>query len=260
MTARVTIDKRWHQYALDGERVASVTTVLNGVLAKPALAPAAARETAAYAATHAHELEERGAEAWKAEVQSAYRRTWDVSRDEGTAVHKIAESLIYGKPLPDVDEKGEPWSSSVFAMAQQLARWFDRFDVEPIIHEAIVFHETHRWAGTLDLLADLNTGDRWLLDYKTSASGVWQETALQLAAYKHATHVQIGERVQLMAPVDRVGVVWVRPDEFQLVPVVADGVAYGYFLHALALYPFTKVDRGQLVLPPVIPTREDADV
>lgn len=263
MTARVTFNRRWHRYALDGKRVPGVTTAV-GILDKGGLAPAAARETAAYAATHAADVEARGVEVWKKEVAASYRQVWNQSRDDGTALHKLAEALVYGKPLPDADEKGEPWRPNVVDMAGQLARWFDAFQVEPIVHEAVVFNETHRWAGTLDLVADLNTGDRWLLDYKTTASGVWPESALQLAAYSHASHVQIGDRVTLWPGVDRCGVVWVRPDTYELVPVVADDRAYGAFLHCLSLLTeWTSLDRDELILPPVIPdsqpTLEEVD-
>src|SRR5262245_23449491 len=107
MTARVTRD-RWHRYAID-QKLATAVTKAVGVMDKPALAPAAAREVAAYAATHASELEERGAEAWVQEVKGSYQKVWNQSRDDGTALHALAESLVYGKELPEADAKGQPW-------------------------------------------------------------------------------------------------------------------------------------------------------
>ena len=257
MTARVTMD-RWHRYAIDGEWVPGVTSVI-GVLDKPALVGWAANEAAAYAATHLDEVEVRGVDAWIKDVAGASRRAGAAGAKRGKDLHKLSESLVYGNPLPDTDEKGDPWDAEVYAMAGQLARWFDAFEVEPVIHEAIVFNEDDRWCGTLDLIGDLNDRHRWLLDYKTTQSGVWPENALQLAAYRHATHVQVGDHVQLMPDVDGAGVVWIRPDRFELVPVTTDRWVYDAFRACLPLWAWTKVDRDALILPPVIPPAREEE-
>ena len=54
---------------------------------------------------------------------------------------------------------------------------------------------------------------RWLLDLKTSRSGVYGETALQLAGYRFAeVYVDSGGVEQPMPEVDRCAVVWVRAE------------------------------------------------
>jgi hypothetical protein len=227
MTSRLVASTgRFHTYSLDGKRVPGVTTI-TGAMDKGGLANAAAKEVALWAAIHAGELDTLGADEWAQLASGAHRRKWDVSRDNGTAVHHIAHRLVFGEPVPDEGPDGLPWSDDVRRMGEQAARWMDRWDVEPILVEAPVFYDGRRpYAGTLDLVADLKDGARWLLDWKTSESGIWHETALQVCAYGNATHVQIGARGpnrdetdQLMPKVDRYGALWIRPDHCQLIPL-----------------------------------------
>jgi hypothetical protein len=226
VSSRVLFQERYHRYSLDGHWVPSPTGITGAALHKPALAYAAAREAASWASTHAGEIDQLGEETWRKEATMWHKKVWAESRDTGTAVHSLAEVLIYGNPLPTEDKAGLPYPDDVYRMAEQLARFMDSWSVDPLAHEAIVFNEHDKWAGRLDLIAALSDGNRWLLDYKTGASGVWPETALQLAAYSHATHIVWKDEDRKMPVVDRRGAVWVRPDGWQLIPVdVTDGDA-----------------------------------
>jgi hypothetical protein len=251
MSSRVGYQERYHRYSLDGEWVPSVTTVTSKALDKPGLAGAAAKETAAWAAIHVDELPQLGEEAWRRQATGWYRAQWADSRDRGTLLHDLAEALVGGDPLPSEAADGTPYPDDVYASAQQLARFMDAWHVNPLAHEAIVWHETDRWAGRLDLIADLADGNRWLLDYKTGASGIWPETSLQLAAYAHATHiVHKGEDVP-MPQVDRAAAVWVRPDQWQLIPVAIGDAVYDVFRHAMPVAAWAKLDRDQSVGAPL---------
>jgi hypothetical protein len=260
MTSRLVASTgRFHTYSLDGKRVPGVTTI-TGALDKGGLANAAAREVAVWAAVHADEVATMGPQEWIQVASGAARRVWDISRDQGTALHTIAQRLVWGEPVPDEDEDGLPWPEDVARMGEQVARFMDAWEVDPILVEAPVFHETHRWAGTLDLVADLKDGNRWLIDYKTSASGIWHETALQVCAYGNATHVQIGERGpgrpavdQLMTPVDRYGALWVRPDMWQLVPLNVKRDTYQVF-RALQRVQAWAAQKRELVVGAALPT------
>ena len=242
---------RFHRYAIDGKRAPNPSTVIGKALHKQGLVIAASREAAAWAATHVDELPVMGEDAWRKAATMAHRALWDQARDHGTLLHKLAEQLVYGNPLPTEDEEGLPWPDPVYQSAQQLARFFDAWDVNPVIHEAIVYNDQHWWAGRLDLMADLSDGRRWLLDYTTGASGVWPEKALQLAAYRHATHLVDGNRDVPMPEVQSCAVVWLRPDQWQLVPVRADAQVYGTFLHCLPIATWADQRREDSVGEPL---------
>jgi hypothetical protein len=77
----------------------------------------------------------------------------------------------------------------------------------------MVVSESERYGATGDLLAVLD-GQLWILDWKTS-KGVYETTALQLAAIARADH---GEDGQPVPPATRFGVLHVRADGTELVP------------------------------------------
>lgn len=246
---------RWHSYTLDGKPALSVTGVLNKAVAKGALAPAAAKETAIWAATHAGELGELLNEAeWVELAKGAHRRVWDRARDDGVQVHAIAQQLVYGEPVETSDpETGEPYGDDVVRMGAQVAQFMDLWGVSPdtALVETACFNEVTRIAGTFDLCGTLRDGQRWLIDYKTGASGVWPETALQLTAYSRMTHVRIGDRDMLMPPVDRCAALWVRPDGWELVPVKSDDATYQTFVHAIEVARWAQLRREDVVGDPM---------
>jgi hypothetical protein len=244
---------RWHQYKLDGEPVLSVTGIISKATSKPGLAPAAARETALWCATHANELGGLLDQAeWVELAKGAHRRVWDRSRDDGTQVHSIAQALIFGEPVETIDPvTGEPYSDDVVKMGEQVARFLDAWEVSPdtALVEAAVFHDTLRYAGQFDLCGVLADGNRWLIDYKTGASGIWNETALQLTAYSRCTHVRIGDRDLLMPPVDRCAALWVRPDGWELVPVKSDDAQWQAFVAAIDVARWAQLRRDDVIGP-----------
>jgi hypothetical protein len=238
-------------YWLDRERVPSVTGITRMVGDHGGLIGAAAKEAAAWSAIHAAELDQLGEEEWRQLASGAHRRAWNRAADHGTQVHKLAESLVYGQPLPAEAEDGTPWPDEAYDSAQQLARFFDTWQVQPIAHEALVFHEGDRWGGRFDLLAELAGGGRWLLDYKTGQSGIWPEVSLQLAAYAHATHIVHQGDDKPMPHIDRAAAVWVRPDKWELVPVAVGDSVYEVFRHAMHVAAWAKLDRDQSVGAPM---------
>lgn len=250
MASRLVFSEGGHRYALDGERVPSVTTVTRA-LAAPGLVWAAAKETAAWARDHQDDLAVLGPESWTREATGAHRRAWNQARDDGSMLHDLAERLLYGDPLPQEGPDGTPYPDEILRSAEQAARFLDAWEVDPLAHEALVFHETDRWAGRLDLVADLRGGDRWLLDWKTGRTGIWPETALQLAAYAHATHLVYGDRDVGMAQVAHAAAVWVRPDHWELVPVRHDDATYAVFQHLIPVAAWAALDRDETVGPPM---------
>jgi hypothetical protein len=251
MSTRLVYSEGRHTYSLDGERVPSVTTVIGKATGKPGLIKWSARLAAEWCADHHADMELLGSAEWTATATRASDRARDLAAAEGTALHKMAEALLYGDALPMTLPNGDPVPDHVRRSAEQIARFLDTWQVDPVVHEAAVFHEDHRWAGRLDLVADLSDGARWLIDWKTGASGVWPEASLQLAAYAAATHVQVGDRDMLMTPISRAGCVWVRPDGWELIPVRIGPEVYDVFRHAMAVAAWVSQRREDSVAAPL---------
>jgi hypothetical protein len=252
MASRLVYSAGRHTYSLDGERVPSVTGVIGKATGKPALVNWAARLAAEWAADHVDDLATLGTASWVREATGASNRARDAAARNGTLLHELATRLLYGDPLPAEDSDGLPYPDDVMRTAEQMARFMDAWNVDPVVYEAAVFHEDDRWAGRLDLVADMGReNERWLLDWKTGTSGVWPETSLQLAAYRHATHIQLGDRDMLMAPVMHTAAVWVRPDGWELLPVRADASVYDVFRHMLPVAAWASQRREDSVAAPM---------
>lgn len=265
MTSRLEFaEKPWHEYRLDGRKVPSVTGIIGKALDKPGLRFSAVRETALWAAVNTGLL---GAvldePAWIREAEAAHRKKWDQSAKDGRTLHTLAESMVYGHPMPTAVD-GEDVPEHVRDMAGNLARFFDAWNVEPVLHETLCYSDRYRYGGRWDLLADFD-GCRWLLDYKTTAPkkdrqarellpGVYPEVSLQLSAYGHATHYvgADGEDHEMEAlGIERAAVVWVRPDTWELVPVRYDRQVHGVFLHMGAVSDWAGLAPGQSVFEPI---------
>jgi hypothetical protein len=150
----------------------------------------------------------------------------DAASNRGTQVHRHAEHLITGVEV-DVPE-------ALAGYVEAYAAFLDEYDVAPVLTEFGVYHSRHNYAGTADLLADLTLDGarvRALLDLKTSRSGIFGETALQLAAYGHA-ELWLDAAPDVMAtPIEWTGAVHVRADGYSLVPVEAGDEQFAAFLH-----------------------------
>lgn len=255
-----------HRYFLNGERVPGVTSTTGKAMDKPGLVWAAARETALWCAHHAGALHPETEESWVYEATRAHRTVWDESARRGQRLHVAAQKLVYGHAVPTVDPTtGEDWPEDEIRTAGQIARFMDQWRAAPVAVERPVFHVRDRWAGTLDLIADLKDGARWLLDYKTgkpnrnTGHGAYPKDAIQLAAYRHATHIQVATDAgdvqdRPMPAVDKTGIVWVQPDGYQLLPARSDDSLYRVFLSMLPVAAFVDETPAQSILPQVRPT------
>jgi len=232
---------RGHVYLDEhGDRYDGVTSAISNGVPKPALIDWAARTTAGYAVDNWDEL---AAMPISERLDVLKRARWNVTREaavRGTQVHDLALRLAAGA---DVDVP-EPLVGHVDAYLRFVDEWQPR---ERLV-ETVVGHHVHRYGGTLDLVARLADGQVWLLDWKTSASGIWPENALQLAAYRFAEfYVDDHGAEKPMVDVDAVGCVWLRADGYDLVPVEADAGAFRTFLYAQQVASFVQQPRDATV-------------
>lgn len=244
--------KPTHHYTVDGVRADGVTTLLSDGLPKPALLPWGIRSVAEYAADHLDLLQQMQPMGREAIVQALKQSPYterDTAAKRGTEVHGLAERLIRGE---EVDVPAE-----LAGHVESYVRFLDEWQPKPVLVEAVVASRRWRYCGTLDLVADLADGRRVVMDVKTSRSGIFGETALQLAAYRHAEVYLDADGVEqpMLNDLDDVGYgIWVRADGYSVVPLPVDDTVFKTFCHVAYVARQSKVIKawpGDPVDPPV---------
>jgi hypothetical protein len=234
---------RGHWYKLDDRKLDGVTWAISNGVPKGALVSWAARMVAEFLADRPQLVTELDREELIDLCKGAPYRERDAAANRGTEVHGIAERLARGE---EVDVPAE-LQGHIEAYLQFREDWQPTDE----ILEFSGYHTEHLYAGTGDLIATLVDGSRWLLDIKTNRSGPFGEVALQLAAYRNFTRIVVNGEERSMEPVDRVGVIWLRADGYDLVPFDTGpddrGVdAFRAFLYVLEVARWTQGHMGQV--------------
>lgn len=185
---------RW--YTVNGQRYPSVTTIL-GCIHKPALVGWAASEERKAVIEAAASLHGRLVTEGLLLPASVYRTTLDcelgkvkqhvktmeAAQDIGTQVHSRIEwtlRVLLGQVVPPEPVISDPALVAFMAWED----WAKSVRLEPLFVETTVYSVTHRYAGTMDLLARVN-GVVTLVDWKSGKS-IYPEAFLQSAAYQMA--------------------------------------------------------------------------
>lgn len=244
MTVTKRVDRgNNHSYLLDGEKVQGVTTVLSKSIPKPALIAWAANESAKFAVNQWDELATLPIVDRLERIKKEWRGVRDRAALRGTEVHNLAEKVVHGEEVEVPDH--------LAGHLEAYIQFLDDFQVVPVLVEKAVFSRSYKYAGTFDLVADIN-GVRWLLDIKTNASGVYAETALQLAAYRFADfYIEDDLSEHAMPQVDMAGVIHVTASGYELVPVIANRDEFATFCHAIQMANWMD-DNKDLVQPALI--------
>lgn len=219
---------RGHSYQLDGEKVPGVTTV-TGNLPKRALVDWAGRVTAEYAVDHWQELAEQPPSARLNTLTRARYDTTSKAALRGTQIHTLGERVSHGLEVDAGEHQAE---------VEAYARFLDRWDVDVLATETPCASTRWRYAGTADAWAVFGRGElagaRVLLDIKTG-KGVYDETALQLTAYRFCDLWQPNgpDSEEEQPPCDAVVVAHILPDTVRLLPVDADALQFRQFQYLL---------------------------
>lgn len=236
----------------------SVTTVLN-VISKGALMNWSAKLAAERAMEsedtwHAIEQEE-GREAARKWISSAAREYTRKRQLLGSAVHHLCEN--HGDHNDDVLSK-HAWFAremggdvgrnmkQIEAHYEQYKRFTDECAPRIIEQERTVANIEQGYAGTLDLICEMG-GKTYIGDIKTSPR-VYETTALQLAAYRHATHMVDGEETvatDLLSRVEGGFVLRLAPRSYQVAFMRVGDEEYQAFLAAMRLKKW--VDAGGVI-------------
>lgn len=231
---------RNHSYELDGRKVPGVTTLIGDGVPKKALPYWSARLVAEHVADHLEEDAERWSRMGRGSLVAMLKQVpWD-DRDEaanrGTEVHDLARAITEGREV-------EPPDELVGHVDGYLAFLEDWQPADELV-ERPVLNRRYGYAGTFDLLCSLPTLGRCLIDVKTGRSGIWPETALQLAAYRRAEVYEAPDgHLEVMPPVDHTLGLWVHAEGYELHPVVTDDEVFRTFLYAADVAKrFTQVN------------------
>jgi hypothetical protein len=252
--ARIIQRGRNHSYELDFEKVPGVTTVLNGGFPKPALVYWAAKACAQEVLDYWDDLAALSPSQRYEQVRTAPDRDRDAAARRGTEVHDYAQRYLAGETITPPDE--------IAGHVDAYIKFVEEWKPVEVAVEAACFNREFRYAGRFDMLARLADGHLWLLDLKTTRSGVFIDNVLQLAGYKYAEFYVLpgelndnGQAVEHPMPqVDRCGVVWLRGDgTYELYALDANDEAFTLFGYAQGIAVFAKSEQGNWISDPLRP-------
>lgn len=158
-----------HSYSIDGEPVASVTTLLS--MGAP--------------------VEAGLLEYFKRTDKDAQEEILQDALERGSNVHKALEDLLIGGKIYSSEFKRAREKKSIASFVD----FFSKVKLTNAQTEQVVAYKKADiyFAGTLDLLCTIN-GKRLLIDFKTSASPSFKHS-LQVQAYKAAIEQSTNEKI-----------------------------------------------------------------
>lgn len=255
----------------DDPGLMSVTNA-QGVVAKPALVPAAAKATAQAAWDRLPQMvatsrqDPAGGCAKKrvsqrcgrcrfcvtAAIKAEHKNEWERAADLGTLVHAHAHAHVLGEPRP-YDPDVEPFVEQHVAFLQA---W--RVDVDRHIEaaELTVLDRRNGYAGTGDLWVHLplaydeasgrteftswSRRKLWLVDMKSSmkkpAGTVYADQPLQLAGLRYAPEAVLPDESVVKVPrFEGAAILNLRTSEHSLIPLPAGRPVHKAFLGAVEL-------------------------
>lgn len=234
-----------HRYKLDGQWCPGVTTLIKGGLPKDALMYWSARTVAEYVADNPEDVEALRRMGRGSMVQALKETPWqkrDTAAVRGTEVHALAERLVAGEEVPIPPH--------LDGYVQSCVAFLDEWEPKTLLAERPVGHRAHWWAGKFDYLGQIPDGRVPMIDWKTTASGIWPETAFQLSAYSHAEfYVDEGGHEHPLPEITDTWAVHLRTDGYDVIPVKGDDETYKEFRHIAFVAQAAKRAKGDKYTP-----------
>lgn len=243
---------RGHWYKVDDRKFDGTTTLIGDGMRKKALEAWGIRSVAEYVADNLDSvvaMRGMGREAIVAALKQSPYTDRDKAANRGTEVHALADRLMLGDEVEVPDE--------LAGHVESYVRFLNEWQPRPVLTETVVAHRKWRYCGTLDIVADLPDNRRVIADIKTSRSGIYPETVLQLAAYRYAEAYSDGgeeQRVEDLGITGALGI-WVRADGYDVYDLPADEDAFKAFLH-IAYGARWATSNKDIVGPAIEPTWE----
>ena len=225
----------------------SVTTILQ-VAPKPALINWAKKFTAEYAVDHFDafkalvEDDPMAAVDW---LKGAAWRDRDRKAELGSHVHAAAEAYVLGQPFPTWPAEVKPRMEAFVAFLTECKPVFEQV-------EASVYSPKWNYAGTLDGIAKID-GRLLVGDYKTGKA-IYPETALQLAAYRHAEFIGGPDGDQLPMPKTEGAFALHLPRDgsnYDLIDIDAGEDVFKTFLYMVEVFKWQEQQSKSVLLGPL---------
>lgn len=181
---------RGHKYSLDpqgDDPVTSVTQVLS-VIHKHLVwwGTGLAKESMLRDIRPGQSYDEIELEAIGERARKAHNDRKNVAANIGKIVHAYAEDYIHwmmaGSPVGKVPDL--PVNPAARTASMAFLEWMEKHNVKPLISERLCYSRTCGYAGTVDLVAEVD-GMQTVLDFKSS-NKLYPETSLQVHAYAQA--------------------------------------------------------------------------
>lgn len=233
---------RNHGYLLDGQKIISVTKVLNLGLPKPALINWAASEAAKAAWEKKEELANANYSDFIQTISKAHERTRNTAAVKGTAVHNFGQKLAHGEKVEGIPEE-------VAKKVDQYVNFLNEWKVVPVVTEAAICILQIPCGGTFDIVftSPLFPGRVFLGDIKTSKA-IYGETALQLEGYRRADfYIDAGGAEVPMSSLgitDHV-VIHLEEDRYHVLEMESGDVVWDVFKHAVGVAKAMDGPRGE---------------
>ncbi len=182
----IEFDDSQHKYFIEDQQIPGVTSI-TGVLHKPALMYWAANCAGDYIEEElspGEALDEVEINELAEGARRAHKSAGGKATTIGSIVHQFAEDYMTARKLA-MEEPPMPVNDKAEKSVNQFLDWVSEVHIEPHETEQICFHSSHNYAGTYDLLAEID-GELTVIDYKTS-KGIYDEYWMQVAAYLFAS-------------------------------------------------------------------------
>lgn len=237
---------RYYVHPETGETVPGVTSIL-GLRAKPFLVTWAAKLAAELAVESIDVLPGMVAKDPQGTIdylKFASKRFTRKAADTGTAAHGIFERISLGEPIGALTPELAPFAAHFLDFCEKHNPVWEHV-------EATVWSEKHGYAGSFDAIGVID-GKRVIIDNKTTRSGVHDDVAWQLAAYRYADVIleESGAIVPL-PEVEGAIVLHVRPEGWAVHPIDTSPETFAEFLQLREVHRWEKEKTRTLVGRPI---------
>lgn len=237
---------RFYVHPNSKEQVPGVTSILN-MLPKTFLRYWAAKLTAETAfdefGTLASFVVSQDRDAAVDWLKGSSTRFTKAAADVGTEVHNLIEKRVEEGRLaqqhPDIQ-----------VYLDHFEDFLDTWQPTFLENEPTVWSTKHKYAGSLDAIVEIE-GERVLMDWKTTRSGVHEEVALQITAYAKADFILRPDGTEDPLPEVNAGaVLHIRPEGYKIVPVAISDEIFEVFLALQKVFKWEHdIKRGVLGRP-----------
>jgi hypothetical protein len=205
-------------YAYGETALPGVTTIINRVIAKPALVAWAAERVAVGAVDRRNIWRNMARDEAVDFLKRSPWRERERAADRGTLVHLLCEVLERDE-VPEIPQGYEGFVRAFNQWRSDFAPTFRHSETTVVTPPR---YGATGYAGRLDFIAQLQGGDVALVDIKIGKD-VYPETSLQLTAYRQAELIVNDDGSEEAMPfVDSTWALRLMPDDYDFAPVRSD--------------------------------------